>query len=145
MLSDAELVDLVRHYEPDASEDARERWRRLFAPGASGPITLINRFVLRPRAAYADGRDASGLEALMTYAATSVPALARVGGRFLVSGAVVAPLFGTAEDTDLVVVGWYPNRDALLALLRDPEYRDAFAHRRAAMAEQWVVAAHALG
>ena len=145
MLDDDELQDLVGFYEPDATEDARARWRRLFDPGASGPITLINRFVLHPRATYTDGRDASGLDALMTYAATSVPALARVGGRFLVSGAVVAPMFGTAQDTDLVVVGWYPNRDALLALLRDPEYRDAFAHRRAAVAEQWVVAADAVG
>lgn len=145
MVIDAELQELVDFYEPDAPEDARERWRRLFDPGASGPITVINRFVLRTRAAYADGREASGLEALMTYSATSIPALARVGGRFLVSGAPVAPLFGTAPNTDLVVVGWYPNREALLSLLRDPEYRVAFEHRRAAMAEQWVVAADAVG
>lgn len=100
----------------------------------------MNRFRLRPQAAYDDGRTATGLEAFLSYAATSVPALARVGGRFLVSSPVLAPLFGTPADTDLVVVGWYPDRGALLALLRDPGYRAAFAHRRAAVASQWVVA-----
>lgn len=143
MLHDPERNELVAFYEPEAAGEALQRWQRLFDAGAGGPITLINRFVLRRQAVYEDGRAATGLEALMAYAATSVPALARVGGRFLVSGAVVAPMFGTAEDTDLVVVGWYPDRAALLALLRDPEYRAAFEHRRAAVASQWVVAVDA--
>ena len=143
MVSEIELDELVGFYEPEERREAVERWRGLFAAGSSGPVALINRFVLRERAAYADGREASGIEALMTYAATSVPALAKVGGRFLVSGGVVAPMFGTARDTDLVVVGWYPDRAALLSLLRDPEYRAAFEHRRAAVASQWVVAAEA--
>ena len=52
-------------------------------------------------------------------------------------------LFGTEDDSDLVVVGWYPDRGALLRLLRDPEYRAAFEHRRAAVASEWVVATDA--
>jgi len=143
MLSETELDELVGFYEPGPADEARRRWRTLFDPAAQGPIALVNRLQLRDRAQYDDGRAATGLDALMAYAATSVPALARVGGRFLVSSPVVAPLFGTPDDTDLVVVGCYPDRRALLDLLRDPEYRAAFAHRRAAVAAQWVVAAHA--
>jgi len=140
MPTDAELDELIAFYEPADRADATAHWRGLFAAGAGdGPIAVVNRFVLRERAAYDDGREASGVEALMAYAATSVPALAKVGGRFLVSSGVVAPLFGSVPDADLVVVGWYPNRAALLALLRDPEYRAAFVHRRAAVASQWVV------
>lgn len=144
MLSDSELAELVAFYEPDAPDVASARWRGLFDSGSQGPIALINRFKLRERAAYRDGRAASGIEALMSYAATSVPALAKVGGRFLVSSPAVTPLFGTPADADLVVVGWYPDRAALLALLRDPGYRAAFEHRRAAVASQWVVAAPAI-
>jgi len=142
MTNDAELEDLVAYYEPQSPDEALPRWRRLLASG-EGPIALVNRFKLRERALYPDGREATGLDALLTYAATSVPALERVGGRFLVSSAVLAPLFGTPDDTDLVVVGWFPARRALLELLRDPDYRAAFEHRRAAVAAEWVVAADA--
>jgi uncharacterized protein (DUF1330 family) len=128
MLSDEELSDLVGWYEPHPAE-ALPRWRALFDPTAAGPIALINRFKLRDPAA------------LMRYAAVSIPALAKVGGRFLVSSDAATPLFGSAPDADLVVVGWYPDRAALLALLRDPDYRAAFEDRRTAVESQWVAAA----
>ena len=113
MLSETDLDELIGFYETGPADEARSRWRTLFDPNVAGPITLVNRFKLRERARYADGRPATGVDALMAYAATSVPALAKVGGRFLVSSPVVAPLFGTPGDTDLVVVGWYPHRRAL--------------------------------
>jgi uncharacterized protein (DUF1330 family) len=141
---DSELAELVAFYEPDAPGGGRCPLAGALRFRRSGPIALINRFQLRDRAAYGDGREASGTEALMSYASTSVPALAKVGGRFLVSSNAVTPLFGTPGDADLVVVGWYPDREALLALLRDPAYRAAFEHRRAAMASQWVVATPAI-
>ena len=144
MVSDAELRELVAFYEPESPEAASAFWRGLFDPEAQGPVVLVNRFKLRERAAYGDGRPASGTEALMAYAATSVPALARVGGRFLASSPSVTPLFGTPADADLVVVGWYPDRAALLALLRDPDYRAAWEHRLAAVASQWVAALPAI-
>jgi uncharacterized protein (DUF1330 family) len=138
------LDELAAFYDPEDPATARAQWRHLFTSKSDGPIAVLNRLVLRERAAYDDGREATGADALMAYAAVSIPALAKVGGRFLVSGGVLAPLFGSGADADLVVVGWYPNRAALLALLRDPEYRAAFAHRRAAVASQWVVATEAL-
>lgn len=143
MLDQAELDEMIALYEPDPSA-AAANWRSLFDPGAAGPVALVNRLQLREHAAYPDGRVASGFQALMSYAATSVAALERVGGRFLVSGPVLAPLFGSDARADVVVVGWYPDRSALLALLRDPEYRSAFEHRRAAVSSQWVVAAGAM-
>lgn len=142
MLDDTELAELTHYYEPD-DPAAIARWRALFHDAAGGPLALVNRFTLRDQAAYADGRAATGLEAFLTYAATSVPALERVGGRFLVSNPVVTSLFGAPDGSHLVVVGWYPDRGALLALLRDPDYRAAFAHRRAAVAAESVVAVNA--
>ena len=131
MPSDSELAELVDFYETDSAAGAA-RWRALFATGDSGPVVVVNAFKVRDR------------EAMMAYAATSVHALARVGGRFLASSAALTPLFGTPADANLVVVGWYPDRAALLALLRDPEYRAAFAHRRAALESQWVMAVPAV-
>ena len=142
MLNESELHDLVDFYEADDPEDGAARWRTLFDPTASGPITLVNRFTLRERAAYADGREGGGVEAFMAYAAASVPALARVGGRFLVSSPILGSLFGRTDGGHLVVVGWFPDREALLAMLRDPDYRAAYEHRRAAVAIQSTVAAN---
>jgi len=142
MLDDTELADLVRYYDPE-DPTAPARWRTLFDDAADGPLALVNRFTLRERAAYPDHRDATGVEAFLSYAATSVTALERVGGRFLLSSEVVTSLFGAPDGSHLVVVGWYPDRSALLALLRDPDYRAAFAHRRAAVAAESVVALNA--
>ena len=142
MIHDDELTALVDFYEP-GDDDAVARWRTLFDRQAAGPIALVNRFTLRERAAYPDGREAGGLDAFMAYSATSVPALARVGGRFLVSSPVLTSLFGGPDGTQIVVVGWFPDRAALLTLLRDPEYREAFSHRRAAVVAESVIAANA--
>ncbi len=143
MLNDTELTDLIHFYEPDEDAEATARWRLLFDDGATGPIALVNRFTLRDHAQYPDGRAAAGIEAFMAYAATSVPALAKVGGRFLVSSPVLTSMFGPPDGTQIVVVGWYPDRQALLAMLRDPDYREAFAHRRAAVVVESVVVANA--
>ena len=141
MLNDSELMSLVEHYEP-GDPTAPSRWRLLFDTDASGPVALVNRFTLRERAAYSDGHAASGIEAFMAYAASSVPAVERVGGRFLVSSPVLTSMFCAPDDTQIVVVGWFPHRGALLAMLRDPEYREAFAHRRAAVVAESVVVAN---
>jgi uncharacterized protein (DUF1330 family) len=143
MLNDTELTEMVAFYEPDDVAGAADRWRLVFDSTATGALTLVNRFTLRDRAAYDDRREASGLEAFMSYAAVSVPALERVGGRFLVSSPVLTSMFGPTDESHVVVVGWYPDRGALLALLRDPDYRAAFAHRRAAVAAQSVIVANA--
>ena len=143
MLDDTELSALVDHYETGDATTAATRWRTLFDAAATGPVALINHFTLRERAAYADGRAAAGIEAFMTYAESSVPAVARVGGRFLVSSPVLTSMFGEPDGSQIVVVGWFPDRGALLAMLRDPEYRAAFVHRRAAVVAESVVAANA--
>ena len=61
-MHDDDLTALVDFYEPGDGA-AVARWRTLFDPDAAGPIALVNRFTLRERAAYADGREAGGLEA----------------------------------------------------------------------------------
>ncbi len=143
MLNEAEMNDLIRFYEPNDDAEATARWRLLFDAGATGPIALVNHFTLRDHAQYADGRAVAGIEAFMAYASTSVPALAKVGGRFLVSSPVLTSMFGPPDGTQIVAVGWFPDRAALLAMLRDPDYRDAFVHRRAAVVAESVVAANA--
>ncbi len=70
--------------------------------------------------------------------------LAAVGGEFVVQALPSGTLWGDDEDWDLVVVANYPDASALAALLDDPEYRAAYAHRRAAVARERVTVATTL-
>lgn len=113
-----------------------------------GPVTVVNMFKLREVAAYPSGaaRATSGLEAMLAYAAVSGDRLAAVGGRFLSQGTMVGSLWDDDEiGWDLVVVAEYPHIGAIRALLDDPLYRDAYEHRRAAVARQRVIISTKLG
>jgi uncharacterized protein (DUF1330 family) len=114
-----------------------------------GPVTVVNLFKLREVAAYPPGlarAAASGLEAMLAYAAVSGERLAAVGGRFLSQGLMVGSLWGDDEvGWDLVVVAEYPQIGAVRALLDDPQYRAAYEHRRAAVERQRVVISTQLG
>jgi uncharacterized protein (DUF1330 family) len=109
----------------------RPQWQRVVSGPAGSPVTLINFFKLRP----------TGMEAMMRYAAVSGPALERAGGRFLLSGPFESTLMGEDEDWDIVAIGSYPDRAALLALFADEAYRAAWADRAAAVARQRVLIA----
>ena len=114
-----------------ASGPSSAQWRRVVAGPAGSPLTLINFFKLRP----------TGMEAMMRYAAVSGPALERAGGRFLLTGPFETTLIGEDEDWDLVAIGTYPDRAALLALFADGAYRAAWEDRAAAVARQRVLIA----
>ncbi|HEV7735688.1 MAG TPA: DUF1330 domain-containing protein [Candidatus Binatia bacterium] len=137
----ARAVELTQWYGAGAGPTITQWQRVLDGPGGA-PVTVINFFKLRPMAAYATGGDpVSGFEAMMRYAAVSGPTLEKVGGRFLLSGPFETTLIGDDEDWDLVAIGAYPTRDALLALFDDAAYREAWAHRVAAVERQRVVIA----
>jgi uncharacterized protein (DUF1330 family) len=135
------VEELTRWYGAGGGPDAAQ-WRRVVAGPQGTPVTLINFFKLRSVAEYADvSETVSGIEAMMRYAAVSGPALERVGGRFLLTGPFDATFIGEDEDWDLVAIGTYPDRAAVLALFADEAYRAAWAHRAAAVARQRVLVA----
>ncbi len=137
----ARAAELMQWYGAGTGPTAAQ-WRRVLDGPGGSPVTLINFFKLRPMAAYAaGGTPVSGFEAMMRYAAVSGPTLEKVGGRFLLSGPFETTLIGEDEDWDLVAIGAYPTRDALLALFDDAAYRDAWMHRVAAVERQRVLIA----
>lgn len=111
------------------------------AAAVEGPVVLVNLFALREQAEYEDGGDepCSGVEAMLRYSAVSGGRLAAVGGRFLHQGFGGRALWGEDEHWDLVVVGHYPSGAAVLDLFKDPEYLDAYRHRRAAVRDQRII------
>jgi uncharacterized protein (DUF1330 family) len=132
---DTRAAELSNAYGNEMAPTAGQ-WRHMLAGPADAPITIINFFKLRPVAG-----EGSGLQAMMSYAAVSGPALSKVGGRFLVSGPFEGTFMGDDEDWDLVAIASYPDREALLALLDDADYREAWRHRVAAVERQKVLIA----
>jgi uncharacterized protein (DUF1330 family) len=132
---DSRAAELAALYGEAAGPTAAQ-WRRMLSGAQDAPITLINFFKLRPVVG-----DGSGMQEMMSYAAVSGPTLEKVGGRFLLTGPFEGTFMGDDEDWDLVAVASYPNRQALVALLEDAAYREAWPHRAAAVERQRVVIA----
>jgi uncharacterized protein (DUF1330 family) len=141
----ADRRELARRY--DLRLDEQDELGALQGLG-DGPIAVVNFFTLRPVAVYEEDAgegDCSGVEAMLRYAAVSADRLAAVGGRFVAQALPTGVLWGDDGDWDLVVVAEYPSKDALVNLLADPVYEQAFRHRRAAVASQRVTVASAIG
>jgi uncharacterized protein (DUF1330 family) len=107
------------------------QWQALAALDPAKPVTLINYFKLAPQ----------GNEAMMNYAAVSMPTLEKLGGRFLLTAPFAGTLMGEAEDWDMIAIGTYPEARLVFALFEDPAYREAYAHRKAACLRQKVLIA----
>lgn len=145
---EARLIRFLSDYGDgaDGLSPTPAQWKKVLDGPARSPITVINFFKLRgPGKEQGETHDSkpplTGAERMMRYAAVSGPALERVGGHFLLMAPVETSLMGDDEDWDLVAIGKYPSRDALLTLFEDAEYVTAFADRRAALDRQrvWVV------
>lgn len=130
----------------DGSCPTNQQWQRILNLPADAPVTLINFFKLNEVADYPAGFagmeiDVSGQDAFNRYASVSIPTMDKVGGRFLHVGPFAGQFIGNEEDWDIIAIGSYPNRQALLDLYSDEGYRNVFVHRSAACARQKVLMA----
>lgn len=121
-------------------DPSRERFAAFRAQDRAGPVLMLNLVRFRDRAAYPDGRDATGAEAYAAYGRGSAPVFARLGGRILWRGGFEMTLIGPeTERWDAVFVAEYPSVAAFVAMLRDPDYRAAVVHRQAAVADSRLI------
>lgn len=119
----------------------KEQFHALRNSQHQGAVHLLNLIRLRERADYPNGQDASGVEAYRTYGRLSEPVLARVGARIIWEGQFESMLIGPgAEHWDLCFVAEYPSVTAFVEIIRDPVYREAAAHRKAAALDSRLIA-----
>lgn len=104
------------------------------------PIMMLNLLRFREKAAYADGRNATGAEAYEAYGREIAPVLHRVGGEIVWRGKPQVMLIGPEEKRwDLIFVARYPTAGAFLEMVTDPQYREAVKHRQAAVADSRLI------
>lgn len=120
---------MTGHIDPSKEDFARFREMQ-----REGPIHMLNLVKFREKAAYEDGRAATGAEAYRAYARESGPVFARVGGRQVWVGKPELMLIGPSDESwDIAFIAEYPSVDAFVEMVRDPVYREAVKHRRAAV------------
>ena len=126
---------MTHHIDP--TRDSFARFKDL---PRNQPIHMLNLLRLRARAAYADGRDASGAEAYRAYSRESGPIFRALGGRILWSGRPEAMLIGPEDERwDIAFVAAYPDAQAMIDMIRDPAYQQAARHRTAAVADSRLI------
>jgi len=126
-------------------DPTKEDFARFREMTREGPVHMLNLLRFRERAAYPDGTEATGAEvtgaeAYRSYARESAPVLERLGGRQVWIGQPELMLIGPAEERwDLAFIAEYPSVEAFVAMLRDPDYREAVRHRQAAVADSRLI------
>ena len=126
---------MTGHIDP-----TKEAFAAFRANDRSGPIHMLNLVRFRDRAAYADGREATGAEAYAAYGRDSHPVFSRLGGRIIWRGRFELMLIGPhGERGDECFIAEYPSVDAFVAMIRDPIYREAVKHRQAAVLDSRLI------
>ena len=120
---------MASHIDP-----SKETFAAFRANDRAGAIHMLNLVRLRERAAYPDGRAATGAEAYAAYGSESGPVFSRLGGSIVWRGKFELMLIGPADERwDLCFIAQYPSVAAFVAMIRDPVYREAVKHRQAAV------------
>jgi uncharacterized protein (DUF1330 family) len=105
-----------------------------------GPINMLNLVRFRDRAAYPDGREATGAEAYAAYGRESYPVFSRLGGRVVWRGRFELMLIGPGDEKwDECFVAEDPSVGAFVEMIRDPVYREAVKHRQAAVLDSRLI------
>ena len=104
------------------------------------PIMMLNMLRFRRKAAYEDGREATGAKAYATYGKESSPIFRRVGGEIVWRAKPDVTLIGpNDEEWGLIFIARYPSAGAFLEMVTDPDYRVAVKHRQAAVLDSRLI------
>ena len=126
---------MTGHIDP-----TKESFAAFRANDRPGPIHMLNLVRFRDRAAYPDGREATGAEAYAAYGRESHTVFSRLGGRIVWRGNFELMLIGPGEERwDECFIAEYPSVAAFVEMIRDPLYREAVKHRQAAVLESRLV------
>ena len=121
-------------------DPTRDVFARFRDDNREGPIHMLNLVRLNERAAYPDGRIATGAEAYAAYGRDSGPVFIRLGGKVVWQGSFELMLIGpAAERWDHCFIAEYPGVQAFVEMIRDPVYREAVKHRQAAVKDSRLI------
>ena len=126
---------MTGHIDP-----TKETFAAFRAKDRAGPIHMLNLVRFREKAAYPDGRDATGAEAYAAYGRDSFPVFSRLGGRIVWRGSFELMLIGPRDEMwDECFIAEYPSVASFVEMIKDPIYREAVKHRQAAVLDSRLI------
>src|SRR3989344_3869355 len=128
------------HIDPD-----RQAWELFKSPPRDQPVHMLNLVRLKPLADYPEGhpnhgKGMTGREAYQAYGRTTAHIFKRLGGAQVWVGKPEVTLTGPQDEAwDIAFIAAYPNADAFISMVRDPEYQQLVAHRTAGVADSRLI------
>lgn len=115
-------------------DPTREGFKALALMPIDGPLNMLNLIKLEVHATYEDGREATGAEAYRAYGQASGPIFKSLGGKIIWRGTPKHPLIGPADEVwDIGFIAAYPDKEAFLTMIKNPDYQAIVYHRQAAV------------
>lgn len=97
----------------------------------SRPLNMLNLVKVFPTVEYPDGEVVSGIEAYKRYGRLSYPIFERLGGKIIWRGEMLLSLIGPSDEKwDFCFIAEYPNTEAFVSMVKDPDYREAVKYRQ---------------
>ena len=116
-----------------------QQLRALLASEEAGPLQFVNLLSYYAQARYPEGHElagagGTGAEAYGRYGAVALDHVVRRGGTLTLYNEVLQVLIGQSGPWDQIAVMQYPEIDAFVDMIRDPDYQAALVHREAGLA-----------
>lgn len=103
-------------------------------------IHMLNLVQFNDTAQYEDGTLLTGREAYAAYGRESAPIFAKYGGTIVWSGSFELMLIGPSEKSwDACFIAQYPQAEAFISMIRDPDYQKAVIHRQVAVKDSRLI------
>lgn len=134
-----ELVRALVGEGGHALEPTPDQLRALLALELPGPLEFLNLLAFRETARYPAGHvlaatASEGAAAYARYGAVAVRHVIARGGRLVHLNAVELQLIGEPDVWHQIAIMQYPDVEAFVDMVRDPDYRAALVHRDAGLA-----------
>jgi uncharacterized protein (DUF1330 family) len=141
---DALLDELAQHLRGELNPSI-ERLRALLEADRDGPLHFLNLLAYRDEALYPAGhemasRNLSGAAAYALYAAVAIRHVTQRGGRLVALNDVQQELIGAGQGGwHQVAIVEYPDTEAFVDMIRDPDYEASLVHRDAGLARTLIL------
>jgi uncharacterized protein (DUF1330 family) len=139
------LVSELAHHGLGGLNPDRDQLHALLAAGRDGPLQFVNLLAYHEVAQYPAGHDlannpSTGADAYARYGLVALDHVTSRGGRLTLYNDVEQLIIGRGDEKwDQIAIMEYPDTDAFLDMLTDPEYTAGLVHRDAGLSRTIVL------
>jgi uncharacterized protein (DUF1330 family) len=149
---DAEIEALIRALAVQGGssiEPTSDELRALLRADRPGPLHFVNLLAFHPFARYPEGhelasRRLTGAEAYGLYGAVALRHVQKRGGRLVTLNRVEQSIIGHDPGWHQIATMEYPETEAFVDMIRDPDYVASLVHRDAGLARTLVLVSRPL-